>query len=239
MSASLTRVKRLKKHMIDMALFLNPVFGGMACAFTILPTADLRVQRLLLPTVLTCILGTLAPLVAFFRLRRSRRADAFLTGSGLFACATAWHFLVCSLFLLSKARALGEASVFQLVGGAGAVSIGLVGLLEWRVMPRLWERWTRSGRIDLARGVYRTSQEVPSSSSGVWSQALIGWGAAVGTVCGVFLRRVAGADLRMLVGGVIGVAAVFMFVGMAWAAGFGMLFRVARWERRTGRKLRV
>jgi hypothetical protein len=152
--------------------------------------------------------------------------------------------LVCWL-LLGVGFAAFATIVGSVVRGAilalasfAAVLVPLVALTEWKVMNRYWAECVKHGRIDLARARHDIDVPSPMCSAPTWLQ--IGTvGIGVIAVASIVLNATTETlDTEAAQMGLFFTVTAGLF-GLMWPQTLGLLIRVVRWERQSGRKMLV
>jgi len=226
------------KAIRGLALYGSLAVGALVCIVTLARGAeDARVQHLFVPTVIMSCAGLLGGLV--LPARYGKRAGTLQLALGITCFSLGWHLFASAIFFLSLAQALGGLSVLHLVGVMGVGFLAMTAALEWRLAGQVWRRWVNCGRIDLAHGQLKMDVRPPGREPVGYRRTWIPVVAAFGSVCGVFLRRAAGADIGGILLGVLGLAGSFLMLGSSWVCGFGMFIRIRRWEKNTGRRMQT
>jgi len=190
---------------------------------------DQRAQLLDGPAKAALLLGTVGVAALYWILRRTRRLACLhlLFGVVLGTIGCQMLLLSAAVFVNEVARDTGMRPVFL---GFGIVAALVIGLLEWRVVPWLWRHMTARGRVDLESALFHP--EIPPVDAAQVPRALR-W--QVPAVYVGLLAVWAAQMLRMAPGqGIVLTllcsAGALLFGSIAWAFGFGIAWRVGRWE---------
>ncbi len=129
--------------------------------------------------------------------------------------------------------------------GFAAVFLPILALIEAKTMSWYWSGCIKTGLINLDKGLYDQEKPEPEYSSGApWWLIPSNVGVAslvIGYSCVMVLATV--MDIPIGAGDMVTGFALAALAGMIqalfWPMGAGLLLRVIRWERATGRKMLV
>lgn len=209
--------------------------GGLLAVPMLIRDFDDRFQALLIPHLSVSVAGSVVAVLFGRTTLRSRRAVHALAAMWTVMVVPAVHILEFSLFGFCIAKALGNTSLSLLVAGGAGVSAGLFGLLGWISGPRMWNDYIAAGAIDLDKAQVHT-EKAPQAGSPLW-YAIIASAAVLAPVLGTLSARAIGEGAAGIIFGALALAVGLLMLALLGAR-FGLLIKMIRWERSTGRKLK-
>lgn len=202
-------------------------------------------RPVLLANAFVCAMSCAVSVVGLALIVRSRRATFRLVPMlGLFPLLC-WPFVVSANCLFCRALGSPAKATRWSVGGFFAAFLLMVAFVEATTMRWYWNECSRTGRIDLDKGLLDFAAPGPecSRSAPTWLRP---GPVGIGTVAVGFLSVMAFIRLTGFVAldgslmlGVLLVLFAGVMLGLLWPQSAGMLIRIIRWERTTGRRMSI
>lgn len=214
-----------------------------AVAFGIGPREVFR--SVLLVNGLVCATSCAVCAVSLVPIVASRRAKFRFVPMLIMFALLSWALAVSGFCLFAKALETPAKALWWTVGVFAIGFLPVLALVESKTMRWYWSECARTGRLDLEEGFLDFTAPGPESSSTapVWLRpGPVGVGVvAVGYFAVMAIVRIMdlAADAGDMAGGVLLVLFAGVSLGVLWPQSAGMLIRVVRWERATGRQMLV
>ena len=230
------------KKQLGRGLGLNLVLGGLSMLVLCLPEARETGSFLLKLNGWIIASGFVCPALLFIMAKVTRRAIYCVLVDSFGMGYLGWYLLLIGLWGLSEGAGDGGMSMGMSLLWFGVICVLVIGLLEWKFVPWIWQQSSKSGRMDLPHALFRP--EIPPCNVAELPRPLrlqipIVAVAAVGSAIGVNLRHFVGRDTSPVLIGVLGIVIAMGVAVIAWCWGFSIFFRMLRWEWANGRKLRI
>ena len=230
-----------RKH-LGIGIVLNLILGGIITVCLLQPEvkeAHPFLARWNLWILTSAVVG---PLLLLMIAEATRRAIyCVLLANVGFGCLGAYSLLI-GLFLLYKESGAGSLFMGMPLLSFGVAFVLVVGLMEWKLVPWIWQQNSKSGRMDLEHALYRPEMppyDITELPSYLWIQVPLVAGAVATVAIRMILRRLTGEGASLVVEGVLFLVVAFALAVGTWSHGFSIFFRMLRWEWANGRKIRI